>query len=475
MPTSPLPAFRSTLPSLSAPSLSSSSSPSSSVHPLVRKLLFPQLDPASPIPPIFSDAHLKELNNELYLFIALALRGYINPWYAKITPRDRDFLPRVTQVLVHVLCILPSRLSTRDTIVPFLLIHLPTVLTEHWRTTRVSLSLAQLHPPLSVEVFYHRIHPHVGISIGHSADKDGDDLINPVYWTCLAEGILKILLPAGDSGSELETVILREVLGRVVLGAVGRKFVQSSFWWSIGLGLLGTNNRPSGSEENESSQHFDQSLDASSHSRPSLWQALLNGLLLVLGIVQSIFVFGRNTFQALKTLRNLMSTCPPGRNRDLMVDHGWVLGPWVECVGLLLGLNDTLVGRVLWIWIEGLARLVCVLGGDRLIPHLLSIQLSSPELPTMLVIKLRSILFSNQGYPGPPVPDLSAEEQTALQVLLERVLEEKTPSSSSECSPIHELLVPLENDRLNAHLLLSIIDCFVLGVFPELGVGANEK
>jgi hypothetical protein len=36
-------------------------------HPLVRKLLFPQLDPAKPIPPIFDGARFGELNDEYVL------------------------------------------------------------------------------------------------------------------------------------------------------------------------------------------------------------------------------------------------------------------------------------------------------------------------------------------------------------------------------------------------------------------------
>lgn len=55
----------------------------------------------------------------------------------------------------------------------------------------------------------------------------------------MVEGVLKLGLPAEDWNSLLERTMVKEVMGRVVLGAVVKKIVQPWFWWGVLLGSLG--------------------------------------------------------------------------------------------------------------------------------------------------------------------------------------------------------------------------------------------
>jgi hypothetical protein len=63
--------------------------------------------------------------------------------------------------------------------------------------------------------------------------------LDPLWVGQTVEGVLKIVLPPEDWESELERGIVKEVVGRIVIGGVVKKVAQPWFWWGMLSGLLG--------------------------------------------------------------------------------------------------------------------------------------------------------------------------------------------------------------------------------------------
>lgn len=221
--------------------LSSTSPPPPSKHtgplPLHRRVLFPQLQPTVPLPPILPDAQ-PELNEELYDFLALALRAYISPWWSRLTRYDREFVPHVGTILVCVIRALAQRVQTareeNRSLNILLLFDVPTLLKQHYMDLRAAqaklgtsyasggaYSLAQL---------FHQAQPHMAI--------DASGRVDAVYVRTLLDHVLRVCLPAEDFESEAQCAIIKEVLVKVVLVDVMPKIVQPWFVYKVLLDLL---------------------------------------------------------------------------------------------------------------------------------------------------------------------------------------------------------------------------------------------
>lgn len=99
---------------------------------LSKRLLFPHLPADADLPSLLaSPAAQPALNAELYDFISLALRAFVNPWWTKITRYDKEFLPAITRVLTTVLRALETRLLATD-LSPLVFRDLPTLLRLWW-------------------------------------------------------------------------------------------------------------------------------------------------------------------------------------------------------------------------------------------------------------------------------------------------------------------------------------------------------
>lgn len=225
---------------------------------LARRLLFPSLPPTAPLPPILTlglnddDPALVELNNELYDFLALILRAYVQTWWGQITPRDRDFLPQITQVLTHVIRDIERRVSTVD-LSNLALRQIPTLVDLHvsdYRAAAVRMDTAftNVSPAPTVPSIFHLLQPHVAIQPNQEL---GASAISEIYLRQLTENILRLSLPSQEWESETERFIVREIVACVVLGNVFKKLAQPWFLHQIVLGLL----RPPSSAQSEVSRY----------------------------------------------------------------------------------------------------------------------------------------------------------------------------------------------------------------------------
>ena len=201
---------------------------------LAKRLLFPQLGPDAEVPPLLSSSNLPpELNAEIYDFIALALRAFVNPWWTKISRYDKEFLVQINQVVTQVVRSLETRLSKID-LSPLIFRDLPTLITQHYEDHRLASSKLNTSYSIggaaSLSQLFHQFQPHMAVS--------ADGSINEDYLRQLVDFILKVCLPPEDYDPDAERYIVREVILKVVMGVIPR-ISQPWFIQKLALELLG--------------------------------------------------------------------------------------------------------------------------------------------------------------------------------------------------------------------------------------------
>lgn len=225
-----------TAPRHRAPHSIASSAPTKS-HPqsLARRLLLPPHS-SEDLPPLLKlspNAH-PELASELYDFIAIALRAYINPWWTKLTRYDKEFLPHTNRIITHVIHALEERVHNVQH--EALVFHdLPTIVTQHFvdfrnAQSKLSSSYASGGANSLSQLFAH-IQPHMAIS--------SDGQIDTEYYRQTIDLVLKACLPVEDYQPEVERVIIREVLVKVLVNDIFPKITQPWFIQKTILDLLG--------------------------------------------------------------------------------------------------------------------------------------------------------------------------------------------------------------------------------------------
>lgn len=201
---------------------------------LARRILFPIH--TGDLPPLLNSPDVPpELQAELYDFIALALRAYVNPWWTKITRYDKEFLPQIMRLLTTVIRALETRALALD--LPALVFQdAPVILTQHWRdyrnaASKVSSSYAT-GGAASLPQLFHQLQPHIALS--------PDGRIDLEYYRQIVDHILKACLPPEDFAPEPERLALREVFVNVLVSGVIPKIAQPWFIQNTILDLLGS-------------------------------------------------------------------------------------------------------------------------------------------------------------------------------------------------------------------------------------------
>ena len=218
-----------------AHSIASSAPTKTQPQSLARRLLLPPHS-SDDLPPLLAsspDAH-PELTAELYDFIALALRAYVNPWWTKLTRYDKEFLPHINRIIIHVIRVLEVRIQ--NTQLESLAFHdLPTLLTQHYVDFRNAQSkLATSYATggaASLSQLFAQNQPHMAVS--------SDGMIDAEYYRQTVDLILKVCLPPEDYEPEVERVIVREVIVKMLVGAIIPKVTQPWFIQKTILDLIG--------------------------------------------------------------------------------------------------------------------------------------------------------------------------------------------------------------------------------------------
>lgn len=200
---------------------------------LAKRILFPNLA-SDDLPPLLNSPVPPELNAELYEFIALALRAFVNPWWTKITRYDKEFLPEITRIVTHVV----QRLETQTLAVDFadlLCNDIPLIVIQHYRDYRSANSKMTTSyaagGALSLSQLFHQLQPHIAVS--------SDGQLDEVYFRQVVDHILHASLPSVDSAAEPERTIVREIILKIVMTDIIPKITQPWFIEKTIVDLLG--------------------------------------------------------------------------------------------------------------------------------------------------------------------------------------------------------------------------------------------
>ena len=195
---------------------------SQSSNSLSHRLLFPngvkcEVKSASSnsLPPLFATPVSNELTEELYDFIALALRAFVLPWWSKITRYDKEFLPQINHILTHVFRSLESRILSQtfnNELCGLVFEDIPTIVTQHFKDFRNAQSKIDSAyasgGSLSLPKLFHQLQPLMGVD---SAGK-----VNHEYIRQVIDHVLRVSLPEEDYGSEAERCVRSKKLAMVI-------------------------------------------------------------------------------------------------------------------------------------------------------------------------------------------------------------------------------------------------------------------
>ncbi|KAH7345152.1 PXA domain-containing protein [Rhizoctonia solani] len=468
---------------------------------LARRSLFPTHSPTAPLPPILTldlsedDPALAELNKELYDFLALALRAFVQTWWGQITPRDRDFMPQITRVITHVIQDIERRASRVD-LSHLMLRHVPALVDLHLNdyrmaAMRMGTAFTNTLPSQTVPGLFHVLQPHVAIQTNQ---EPGAPIISQIYLRQLVENILKLSLPPEDWQSETERTIVREIVACVVLGNMFKKLAQPWFLHQIVLGFL----KPSPSAQSESKESL-------SRFRVPSVQVLVIFVLSAMQTISSLALSIISTFQHLVALTHAANRAyerqkPPQRrntsdsitslsssidgNTDTTAEVSLeseanedILVPSLKLAGNLIQAENRLPITASLLLLRLLSQLFQP-WLERLIPFVLSRTISPTSLTNAIQSGKRA-LFPNDGWPGPAPVEPTIEEQLLLREQLEGRLSELChpwlasvilgSSRKTQALMIKQALDPFsESAEINSHLLVMLLDLVVSELWPEL-------
>ncbi|KAG0745843.1 hypothetical protein G6F57_007020 [Rhizopus arrhizus] len=186
------------------------------LRPLHLRILFPELltlpktDPRRLGPPI-DITNSKAVDLELYTYFAFLIRDFIHPWYRLITT-DQDLTTEIMKILILVVQKLEKRLRYEVDWTELILIDIPKLLTLHYhdyREAKIRIHMNHGSGSNSVAELFHGMQPHYALEpIEHREFE---------YLRLMTEAILRILLESKDYESSCVRQLVREILSNLVL------------------------------------------------------------------------------------------------------------------------------------------------------------------------------------------------------------------------------------------------------------------
>ncbi|KAF7306701.1 PXA domain-containing protein [Mycena indigotica] len=478
---------------------------------LAKRLLFP--NSTGDIPPLFSSPNTPpELTAEVYDFIALALRAFVNPWWTKITRYDKQFLPDITRILTHVVRALETRVHGRD-LAPLVFRDVPTIVTQHYRDYRNAEAKANSSyasgGALPIPVLFHNLQPHMAVSADGSIDEE--------YMRQIIDHILKSCLPPEDYAPDPERFVIREIVLKILLKDVIPKITQPWFIHKIILDQLG-----------QDDMVLPESRPESPAASPLSFHTLIVVFLSAIQTLSGTCLAMINAYkQAVSTIKRVNQTpTRPPISRRVSTPLPVPLSPSISAsssVSSYTPSQDTtltsnppsapltndyalpalyLVSEIFSTqarmaassimhpllllavsFTPFLDRQVATLPFDasadvvnpRLLPYLL-MQALSPKLLLTTIRNAKRTLFPN-GYPAPPPIDPTLEEQAQMRA---RLLAYRGKSGWVETHilplflgpdpsmTLATAIDPLSSRECNVHLIMLLLDCIIGTLFPEL-------
>ncbi|KAI9758351.1 MAG: hypothetical protein M4579_003090 [Chaenotheca gracillima] len=185
------------------------------------------------LPPLTSS---NDVDLQLYAFLAIIVREFVNPWYGRITP-DHVFVDEVIRIVAHCTRGIEERLRRVD-LERLLLDRIPRLIDAHFVAYRRSKT--SLHPrPLAPNprYVYHALHPHPALSpvpdasVPSSIEQERQNEL--VYRHTLVQRALSILLPADDLENECLRTLVGDIFSEIIVGkGISEKACEGQTWWN---------------------------------------------------------------------------------------------------------------------------------------------------------------------------------------------------------------------------------------------------
>ncbi|KAG5975151.1 hypothetical protein E4U55_007829 [Claviceps digitariae] len=467
------------------------------------------------LPPLTSR---NDVDLQLYAFLAIILREFVQAWYNKITP-DETFVAEIIHVIAHCTRAIEQRLRGVD--LENLIFHeIPEILEKHIKIYR-STHRDQLSHAVQVNgrEAYHALWPLPFLS---PAPIPGDPITTAkqlkneaAYRQLLVQAILTVLLPTEDLENPCLTALVGQIFSELIIGnVIANKAAQPWLLYeAICIAARGVAEKEKGNVQSKSSRRPKRSMENQrTWTVHGLFVSIIQFVILFISTVRFAFNFvimssslpARTAASTDKT-REAASTSndvhpskdsdPSIRKVPVLSFAAWrVVGHVIELPARMPWLNGLLSLLQLEV-IHGpgrIAKLDSVL--DRLLSHQLQLCFSASQLPSILRT-LRASLFPNNA-PGtsslfPPSSDaefqaLRRRAATALWTLVPSPIgrayfggglwpalgkAQAADPGHEDAAMLDELegLLDVVGDRYcNKHLMYSIVELILVRLIPEL-------
>ncbi|KAG5964527.1 hypothetical protein E4U57_005207 [Claviceps arundinis] len=463
------------------------------------------------LPPLTSR---NDVDLQLYAFLAIVLREFVQAWYSKITP-DETFVAEIVHVIAHCTRALEQRIRAVD-LENLLLNEIPEVLNKHIDIYR---STHRDHLAQTVQVngreAYHALWPLPFLS---PAPIPGDPISTAkqlnkeaAYRQLLVQAVLTVLLPTEDLQNPCLTALVSQIFSELIIGNVITNKASQPWLLYEAICIVGRNasDKKGGHKRTKSARGSKWHVkDQGKWNVHGLFVSIIQLVMLFMSTIRCVFNLVKLSLSvparaaaSSDRIRSPASTAKGGLAKDDVVE--------IRKTPVLSFSAWRLIGNVIELpirmpWLNGLLSLmhrgvihgpgrIAKLDGvlDRLLSHQIQLCLSASQLPSILRT-LRGSLFPHNA-PGTSsmFPPSSDAELRALRRRAATALWTMIPPSVGRMyfggglwaamgmaadvghdeAMVDELegLLEVVGDRYcNKHLMYSIVELILVRLMPEL-------
>lgn len=285
---------------------------------------------------------------------------------------------------------------------------------------------------------------------------EGQYIVSGLWLTALVDTIIKQSLPKEEYAVDVERTMMRELIGRTILGSVAKRIGENWFWWSLLLKFLPTPTPGEGSTKGRRSpglEFLDQICGAFDLVLRSLMKIWATGIwVMTVYTSASGVTYTQTTRCWLELLREMVNVDGRAGRRNWPLRILWGM---VEAFFFLLSpLFDRYVRPA-----DQPSRSIATASNLSIVPYLIRLYLLTPTTALRLVDLLEKTMYPLDGYPAPAPPDPTVEEAIAMRREIEERLSMLLPSTSR----IPTVLISAEVMRLTSRTCPSHLRAGPLG------------
>ncbi|EXA49406.1 hypothetical protein FOQG_00994 [Fusarium oxysporum f. sp. raphani 54005] len=464
------------------------------------------------LPPLTSR---NDVDLQLYALLAIIMREFVQSWYSKITT-DEHFVSEILHIIAHCSRALEQRFRKVD-LESLVLDEIPDLLDKHITSYRISHSpIARQPVEVDPREAYHAMCPLPHLApVPHPdcPDTISDQKENEaLYRQLLVQGVLAILLPTEDLENPCLTSLVEQIFSELIIGNVIANKASQPWMLYEGICITARVLRQGNDQgvvvaetQNDSGGPKVDVKGRRSWSVRSMFLAVIQLGMLVVASLRFITT-------ALVMASSLPARATPLDEKEALLDHDKspprssdpVKAPILSCrVWTCLGNLFELSLRMPWLdgflsllqygAVNGPGRIAGHDGPiDRLLSHHINSLFSPSNLPPLLRT-LRGVLFPNNApgkttlFPPSSEAQLQALRRRAAKSLWgllpkgvgrlyfggrlwRRSAESEGDLSDDEdlVDEMERLLLVLDDEYCNKHLMYSILELLLARLMPEL-------